>query len=81
LAAWFAPGDASLAGELANSSDVINGLGVAMLGELGAGTASRARWIVRVILLLLMVPGADENDERTLVREFVAALLNAGRTT
>ncbi|MDJ0110475.1 TetR/AcrR family transcriptional regulator, partial [Rhodococcus erythropolis] len=57
------------------------GLGVAMLGEIGAGTASRARWIVRVILSLLMVPGADENDERTLVREFVAALLNAGRTT
>jgi len=81
LAAWFTPGDASLAGELANSSDVINGLGVAMLGEIGADTASRARWIVRVILSLLMVPGADENDERTLVREFVAALLIAGRTT
>ncbi len=53
-----------------------------MLGELGAGTASRARWIVRVILSLLMVPGgADENDERTLVREFVVALLIAGRAT
>ncbi len=81
LAPWVTPGDASLAGELANSSDVINGLGVAMLGEIGADTASRARWIVRVILSLLMVPGADENDERTLVREFVAALLIAGRTT
>ncbi len=52
-----------------------------MLGELGAGTASQARWIVRVILSLLMVPGADENDERTLVREFVVALLIAGRAT
>lgn len=75
LAAWFTPGDASLAGELANSSDVINGLGTAMLGEVDGASVSRAKWIVRVILSLLMVPGVDEKDERALVREFVTAVL------
>lgn len=73
LAAWFAPGDASLAGELANSSDVVNALGASIVtGDAGA---VKGKWIVRVILSLLMVPGVDQNDERALVREFVAGVL------
>nr|WP_202026241.1 TetR/AcrR family transcriptional regulator [Rhodococcus sp. MS16] len=73
LAVWFLPGDASLAGELANSSEVINGLGAAFLGS-SAG-AAQAKWTVRVILSLLMVPGVDARDERALVKAFVAGVL------
>lgn len=73
LAVWFQPGDASLAGELANSSEVINGLGAAFLGS-GADSA-QAKWTVRVILSLLMVPGVDARDEQALVRAFVAGVL------
>lgn len=75
LAAWFAPGDSILAGEIANSSDVVNGLGAAMLGGIAPATPSRARWIVRVILSLLMVPGVDDQDEQVMVRQFVSLVL------
>lgn len=73
LAVWFLPGDASLAGELANSSEVINGLGAAFLGS--SADAAQAKWTVRVILSLLMVPGVDARDERALVKAFVAGVL------
>ncbi|MCE4266533.1 TetR/AcrR family transcriptional regulator [Rhodococcus globerulus] len=73
LAVWFLPGDASLAGELANSSEVINGLGAAFLGS--GADAAQAKWTVRVILSLLMVPGVDARDERALVKAFVAGVL------
>jgi AcrR family transcriptional regulator len=73
LAVWFLPGDASLAGELANSSEVVNGLGAAFLGS--SADAAQAKWTVRVILSLLMVPGVDARDERALVKAFVAGVL------
>jgi AcrR family transcriptional regulator len=73
LAVWFLPGDASLAGELANSSEVINGLGAAFLGS--SADAAQAKWTVRVILSLLMVPGVDARDERALVKACVAGVL------
>lgn len=79
LAAWFTPGDANLAGRIANSSEVVNGLGAAVLSGVEGATATRARWIVRAILSLLTVPGTDEDDERQLVREFVSAILAPSR--
>lgn len=67
LAAWFRDGDASLAAELAQSSAVIEALGVPVVGD-----AAAARWTVRVILSLLTMPGRDEADERAMVERFVA---------
>ena len=74
LAAWFQLGDAGIAAELAQSSEVIEGLGAAMLSGSGIGdpdVAARARWLVRVIVSLLTVPGADEADERAMLERFV----------
>ena len=77
LAGWFDVGDAALAGELAQSSAVIDGVGAAFLADLGLPTGDlthQARWVVRVILSLLTIP---DPDERLLVERFVAPVLLA----
>lgn len=78
LQAWFAPGDASMSSQLANHSPVIEGLVAAFL----AGSRQpddehhrRARWLVRVILSFLAVPGADREDEQLLLARFVAPVV------
>jgi hypothetical protein len=38
----------------------------------------RARWLVRVIVSLLALPGDSEEEERALVERFVAPLLLPG---
>ncbi|RZK82142.1 MAG: TetR/AcrR family transcriptional regulator, partial [Rhodococcus sp. (in: high G+C Gram-positive bacteria)] len=32
----------------------------------------KARWLVRIIVSLLTVPGVDDTDERTMLEQFVA---------
>lgn len=66
LLAWFGAADAGTTAELALSSEVIEGLGLAAVGD-----ADLARWLVRVIVSLLMVPGRDEAEERRIVERFV----------
>ena len=57
-------------------SDVITGLVAAFLSaswpELNSEAAHRrANWLVRILVSLLMFPGADEADERAMLDEFV----------
>ncbi len=66
LAAWFREEDVSLSADLAQSSAVIEALGMSVLGDTGA-----VRWTVRVILSLITMPGRDEADERAMVERFV----------
>jgi AcrR family transcriptional regulator len=78
LAAWFAEASVGSTADLAASSEVIESLAVAFLG--GApddDTRDRARWIVRVVLSLLTVPGASAAEERRLVERFVAPVVLA----
>ncbi len=81
LAAWFGLGDAAIASEIANTSEVIEVLGAALLADAGTvdqqELSRRARWLVRVIVSLLHVPGADEADERTMIEQFVVPALLA----
>ena len=75
LLAWFGAGDAARTAELAQSSAVIEGLGSALVEDEDA-----ARWLVRVIVSLLTVPGRDAAEERALVERFVVpAALARGR--
>jgi AcrR family transcriptional regulator len=73
LAAWFREGDAGISADLAQSSGVIEALGMSVVED-----AAAARWLVRVIVSLLTVPGRDEADERAMVERFVAPVVPAG---
>ncbi|MDJ0362683.1 TetR/AcrR family transcriptional regulator [Rhodococcus sp. H29-C3] len=81
LAAWFELSDAAIASEIANTSKVIEVLGAELLAN--AGTLDqqelfrRSRWLVRVIVSLLTVPGADEAEERAMIEQFVVPALLA----
>lgn len=73
LAAWFAAGDAARTAALAQSSEVIEALGLSVVAD-----PEDARWLVRVILSLLTVPGRDAADERTMVERYVAPRVTSG---
>ncbi|OBK16029.1 TetR/AcrR family transcriptional regulator [Mycobacterium asiaticum] len=79
LAAWFGAARLPIAGELASHSDVITAVVASFLGSSGpddpAAVERRARWAVRVIISLLMFPGADEAQERAMIEEFVAPVV------
>src|SRR3954462_3889297 len=66
LLAWFGAADASTTAGLAQSDEVIEGLGLRAVGGLDA-----SRWLVRVIVSLLIVPGRDEAEERRIVERYV----------
>jgi AcrR family transcriptional regulator len=73
LAAWFAEGDAARTATLAQSSAVIEALGTTFVDD-----PDDARWLVRMILSLLTVPGRDEADERATVDRYVAPRVTSG---
>lgn len=79
LAAWFGIGDAGLASELASTSEVIEALGVSFLAGPHAvddpDITRRARWLVRVIVSLLTVPGIDADDERAMIEQFLVPVI------
>ncbi len=85
-AAWFEPGVASLAARMSRSSEMVETLTSAFVsklagfpGDAGEGRL-RARWLVRVIVSLLAMPGESAREERLLVERFVAPVLApAGR--
>jgi len=65
LIAWFGTADARTTAELAQSEAVIAGL----------GDEETARWLVRVIVSLLIVPGRDAADERAMIERYVVPSL------
>ena len=87
LAAWFTPGAAGTATDLALVSPVIERMIVDFLG--GAGTDSarspapgaddstplRAQWLVRVIVSLLAHPAESPQAEQKLLRRFVLPVI------
>ena len=80
-AVWFEPGVSGMAARMSRSSEVIETLTQTFVSELlgprvddPAGRL-RARWLVRVIVSLLAVPGESGAEERALVERFVAPAL------
>ncbi len=75
LASWFATTQRPIGGEIADQSQVIKALTEAFVISLGSDepdlVEQRARWLVRVITSLLVFPGHDEADERSMLEEFV----------
>lgn len=79
LSSWFAPAQRPIGGEMADRSEVIGGLTEAYLTALGVDDVERrARWLVRIMVSLLVFPGRDEADERTMLEDFVLPTLVIG---
>lgn len=86
LMAWFEAAEAGATVRLAQSSEVIEALveplllaeGAAAEGDVGTDLRRRARWVVRVIVSLLTVPGADPAEEQAMVEDFVVPVVLAG---
>ncbi|MBF6171600.1 TetR/AcrR family transcriptional regulator [Nocardia blacklockiae] len=83
LIAWFRPGDAGLTSEIAETSAVIEAIAGSLFAAEDGVTQEelslRARWLTRIIVSLLTVPGRDDDEERELLRRFVAPLITAAR--
>jgi AcrR family transcriptional regulator len=79
LSSWFALARPPIGGEVAGHSEVITALAAAFVNSLGpeepAVVERRARWVVRVITSLLMFPGGDEAEERSMIEEFVVPIV------
>jgi AcrR family transcriptional regulator len=80
-AAWFESGASDMAAGMSRSSELVDTLTTAFVSKLlGAPGRSResqlrARWFVRVIISLLVIPEESEAAERALVERFVVPVL------
>lgn len=84
LAVWFDPNASGMTARMSRGSEAIDALSAAFVEKLldsgrdDPPRSLRARWLVRVILSLLTMPGDSEEEERALVERFVApGLLDA----
>ncbi|MEG8177647.1 TetR/AcrR family transcriptional regulator [Nocardia terpenica] len=79
LIAWFRPADAGITLELAQTSEVIESIATSLFAPKPPAAqphnALTARWLTRIIVSLLTVPGHDENEERLFLERFVAPLI------
>ena len=79
LSSWFAITRPPMGGEVARQSEVVTALVASFVNSLGpedpAVVERRARWVVRVITSLLMFPGQDEAEERSMIEEFVVPIV------
>ncbi|MEV4127532.1 helix-turn-helix domain-containing protein [Nocardia sp. NPDC049707] len=76
LIAWFTTGDAGIANEIGQSSEVIEAIAAGLLPPAADPDRSRlARWLARIIMSLLTAPGRDEADERVMLEQFVAPVV------
>ncbi|KUH86425.1 MULTISPECIES: TetR/AcrR family transcriptional regulator [unclassified Mycobacterium] len=83
LASWFATTQRPIGAEMAEESEVIKALTEAFVISLGPDdpelVAHRSRWLVRVMTSLMLFPGHDEDDERSMLEEFVVPIVLPGQ--
>jgi hypothetical protein len=83
-AAWFDPGASGMAARMSRSSEVVETVTERFVATLLGPRPDdpdgrlRARWLVRVIVSLLAMPGESEAEERAVVERFVAPGLRGG---
>ncbi|WP_249645375.1 TetR/AcrR family transcriptional regulator [Nocardia sputi] len=85
LAVWFEPSNAGIVARLANSPGVVDALATDFVAGFRPGlpalSARRVgQWVVRAMVSLLTLPGADEDEERAMLRSFVLPFLLDERT-
>lgn len=89
LSSWFATTQRPIGAEMAEESEVIKALTEAFVISLGpddpgvraseatgnGSVAHRSRWLVRVMTSLMLFPGRDADDERSMLEEFVVPIV------
>ncbi|MEU5762770.1 MULTISPECIES: TetR/AcrR family transcriptional regulator [Nocardia] len=85
LAVWFEPSNAGIVAQLANSAGVVDALATDFVAGFRPGLPAVAaervgRWVVRAMVSLLTLPGAGEDEERAMLRDFVLPFLLDDRT-
>ncbi|QIS08290.1 TetR/AcrR family transcriptional regulator [Nocardia arthritidis] len=80
LALWFTPENAGIVAQLSNSPEIIDKLATAFVATLRPDlTDLRAKrlgqWTVRAVVSLLILPAADESEERALLHDFLLPFL------
>jgi len=87
LSAWFEAGQAGHTARLSGRPEIFEALAAGFAPSFGEGARLDARadlarrFVVRVIVSLLAMPGADETEEEAIVRGFVAPGVLADRDT
>jgi AcrR family transcriptional regulator len=86
LAVWFEPANSGIVAQLSNSSDVIDAIGAGFVASYRPGLSADAarllgQWVIRAVVSLLTLPGAGENEERAMLRNFVLPFLLDERMT
>jgi AcrR family transcriptional regulator len=82
LAAFFEPTDAGNTARLSRRSEVVETAARSMLRGTDPDDGTDllgARWLVRVILSLLTMPGENEREERKLIEQYVVPGILADR--
>ena len=87
MATWFEPDESGITARMSRGSEVIASLADAFVSNLqgqrrnSPSRGMRARWLVRVIVSLLTMPGDSGEEERVLIERFVvpAVLSNNDR--
>jgi hypothetical protein len=75
--AWVGPGDAAQISELLRESPLIETFTARFVGGRDdLPDLDLARWALRCIVSFLVVPGADDEEERRLISRFLAPVLN-----
>jgi len=76
LVSWFSNEDSHIASRVAGSSSAIESLAIGIIStENDAERELRARWIIRIILSLLTMPGHDAQEEREMIEKFVVPVV------
>ncbi len=81
LAIWFEPENIAVPLALSQDSDILASMASALIGEVDPGrhspteVARRGAWLLRSIVSLLAMPGANEQEERAMVESFVVPVL------
>ena len=70
LAGWFGADSAAVTADIVASSEVLETLGLDLVDDPVA-----ARWLLRAVVSLLLIPGHDADEERELVERFVAPMV------
>lgn len=82
-AAWFEPEVSGLAARMSRGSELVEAIAGRFarrgLGAAPGAAGLRARFLVRIIVSLLAMPGTSDREERAMIERFVApALLGPG---